>query len=421
MPQMRGKRDNMNIKDLILRKKIFEAEADVEKFLKDNEIDFSDSSTTIQTLIFDKSVFETEAEAREWAADHGFWSSKVDETDESFRLRQLAPSSFDEQSFRTIEIRRGIKAVIGKLSDIISSELQFSEKESKYKFVTDIVNLNINAGAPNIIEIARVVEGEHPTYGKIRITKEHLKSFVNNFNSKITGTDLAVNEDHNKREAFGWFKDVFLSHDENVCYGIIDWNKKGIQALSEKEYRYFSPEFRFNYVHPHSGKEHGATLLGGALTNYPFLKMEAITELNEKSTPNKGHKKVETIALSEHSKVVLELNAKVNEMQGKFDAVNAQNIELSNKVKTLEADAEKRVKEIAHQKLFDDGKINKAQLVALNEGKTMLEVISLNEPMNTKEKGSSNNKTATVELSDKEKEMASKLGLTEEEFIAANK
>lgn len=413
----------MNIRDLLIRRKIFEAEAEVDKFLTDNEIDLASSSTTIQTLIFDKSVFETEAEAREWASDHGFHSSKVDETNESFRLRQLNPSQFEENSFRTIEIRRGIKAVIGKIAEmnIQSSDLYFSEKESSYKFVTDIVNLNMNGDAPNIIEIARVVEGEHPTYGIIKITKETLKSFVMNFASKVTGTDLAINEDHKKNEAFGWFKDVFLSQDESVCYGVIDWNSKGIRALSEKEYRYFSPEFRFNYVHPHSKKEYGPTLLGGALTNYPFLKMEAITELNDKSTPNKGNKNVETIALSVHEKSVLDLNSKIVEIQGKYDAANAQVIELSNKVKTLEAEAEKRVKEIAHQKLFDEGKINAAQLVALNEGKSLLEVIALNEPMNTKGKGSGEGKKETVELSAKEKEMAAKLGLTDEEFIAANK
>lgn len=420
---MQRKRINMNIRDLLIRRKLFEAEVEVDSFLKANEIDFADRSTTIQTLIFDKEVFESEAEAREWASDHYFHNAKVDETTDSFRLRQLNPSQFDENSFRTIEIRRGIKAVIGKIAEmnIVQSDLYFSEKDHAYKFVTDIVNLNMNGDAPNIIEIARVVEGEHPSYGIIKITKEILKSFVVNFASKVTGTDLAINEDHKKNEAFGWFKDVFLSQDETTCYGIIDWNSKGIRALSEKEYRYFSPEFRFNYVHPHSKKEHGATLLGGALTNYPFLKMEAITELNDKSKPNKGKSNVETIALSEHNKTVIELNTKVNEIQGKLNASDAQVIALSSKVKTLEADAEKKTKETAHQKLFDDGKINAAQLIALNEGKSMLEVIALNEPMNTKAKGGSGTKKEVIELSEKEKEMAAKLGLTDEEFLAANK
>lgn len=276
---------------------------------------------------------------------------------------------------------------------------------------------------PQVIEVARVVKGEHPTYGIIEITKEHLESFVANFNSKVTGTDLAVNEDHKKNEAFGWFKDLFLNEEGDICYGTVNWNAKGTRALSEKEYRYFSPEFRFNYQHPHTKKEHGATLLGGALTNYPFLKMDAITELSEKpTTPNKG--KTVQIDLKDHEAKVVELSAKITEANAKADAANAQVIALSDKIKTLEADAEKKSKEAAHKKLFDDGKINAAQLVALNEGKSMLEVIALNETMNTKATGGSGTKEDpkhSVALSEEDKKVMNSLGLTEQEYRDANK
>ena len=69
-------------------------------------------ATEIQTLIFDKKVFSRE-EAIQWAKDHDFKSSSVDETSTSFRLRQRDPGDFREGSFRTIEITTGVKAVIG--------------------------------------------------------------------------------------------------------------------------------------------------------------------------------------------------------------------------------------------------------------------------------------------------------------------
>lgn len=409
------------IRELLMRRKIFEAEAEVDSFLAENEIDL-ESNTVIQSLLFNKEVFENESEAREWASDHGFHSGKVDETEESFRIRQLDPSQFDKTTLRTIEIRRGIQAVIGQLADMTYSEIMFSEK-GEMGLGLKLETINFHEGLPHIIQIARVAEGEHPAYGKLKITQQDLEAMERNFKSNVTGVDLAINEDHKKNEAFGWFKDVFLSFDKQTLYAQIQWNNKGMTALSEKEYRYFSPEFRFNYVHPHSGKEHGPTLLGGALTNYPFLKMDAITALNNKNN-QKGETTVDknTIELSVHNQTVVDLNNKITAAEMEAKKAKDQVVELSAKVEELNAEIEKSKKQAVHEKLFNEGKISKAQLVALNEGKGMLEVLALNETMNTEPKGSDNTpKGQTVELSAKEKEIAAALGLTDEEYAAYNK
>ena len=71
-------------------------------------------STTVQTLIFSKKNYSA-AEAKAWAAKHKFHAGKVDENDESVRLRQRDPSEFADGSFRTIALTDGVKAVIGKL------------------------------------------------------------------------------------------------------------------------------------------------------------------------------------------------------------------------------------------------------------------------------------------------------------------
>ncbi len=71
------------------------------------------AATTIQTLIFDKERF-TRRQAEAWADDHDMSSGKVDETGESFRLRQREPSVFVDGSFRTITLRAGVQAVIGR-------------------------------------------------------------------------------------------------------------------------------------------------------------------------------------------------------------------------------------------------------------------------------------------------------------------
>ena len=70
--------------------------------------------TTVQTLIFSKDKFKTSGAAKAWAKRHGYKSSKVDETGKSYRLRQLEPKLFKRDSFRTIALTDGVKAVIGR-------------------------------------------------------------------------------------------------------------------------------------------------------------------------------------------------------------------------------------------------------------------------------------------------------------------
>jgi len=74
-------------------------------------------STTVQSLIFSKDKFDSAANAKKWATDHDFRADKVDETEDSFRLRQRDPGDFRPDSFRTIKLADGVSAVIGKLKE----------------------------------------------------------------------------------------------------------------------------------------------------------------------------------------------------------------------------------------------------------------------------------------------------------------
>lgn len=406
--------------DQIKEQKILEMEVAVDQFIKDNNIS---ESAMIFEMQFSKEVFAEEKEVREYLKDKYFFSPEISEHDDYFTAKLVPANQVDESTEIEIELRRGVIAYAADLNPVPRfEEIAFNEK-GEVMLTSKCGTIDLSDGSlPHIIEIARVAEGEHPAYGKLKITQEHLEAMALNFKSNVTGVDLAVNEDHKKNEAFGWFKDVFLSFDGQVLYGQVAWNAKGTRALSEKEYRYFSPEFRFNYVHPHTGAEHGPTLLGGALTNYPFLKMDAIVELNNKKQGAKAMND-QTIALSEYTKKVeenSELKGKVTDLEKQVETQKANEIELSTKIKDLEEKVAKQDKEAAHKKLFDEGKINKAQLVALNEGKTFLEVLALNEKMNTAEKGSDTPDKETKELSAKEQDVAAQLGLTAEEFNAVN-
>lgn len=71
----------------------------------------------VQTLIFSKRRFRNSAQVRLWVRGHERFSitKGIDETDDSFRVRQRAPGDFKDGSFRTIRITDGVQAVIGRL------------------------------------------------------------------------------------------------------------------------------------------------------------------------------------------------------------------------------------------------------------------------------------------------------------------
>lgn len=53
-----------------------------------------EKSFEIQSLIFPKAKWDSAADARKWCRDHGFKSSKLDETETSYRFRQRDPGDF---------------------------------------------------------------------------------------------------------------------------------------------------------------------------------------------------------------------------------------------------------------------------------------------------------------------------------------
>ena len=138
---------------------------------------------------------------------------------------------------------------------------------------------------------------------------------------------------------------------------------------------------------------------------------------------------METIKMSEHKlavsaleKDVADLKLSANTSKTALDGLKEENTKLSDTNKTLVADAEKSVKEATHKSLFDDGKINAAQLTALNEGKNMLEVLALTEKMNNKQEGNSGEgRTDISGLTTAELQFCEKYGHTPEEYVAANK
>ena len=405
------------IQNVLMDKKYYESVDEVDQLLQDNEVA---KGSVIQSLILSKEIYPSEEDARLYAREHGFNVEEVVETTESFIIAQLDESEFIEDTLKTIEIRTGVSATVGVLKqDAVEGGLQ-----DVYLSLRNENGIKLSDGLPHIIELAKVVNGTHVNYGKVEITENMLKSFVQNFNEGVVGVDLMIDYDHEQRGAAGWVKSVFLSMDGTTLFGEVKWTPKGAQCLSDREFRYFSPEFTLNYVHPHTGVSHGPTMLGGGLVNRPFLKMDAIVTFNEKSKTKEVN--METIALNEHNAIKSDLEKtisdfKLSEEKAKklIEGQKTEITKLSEELKELKEANVKAEKEAKHNKLFSEGKISKAQLDALNEGKDMYDVLELSEGMNTEPKGKDGN-NSVIELSESDQKACDALGISKEDYVKYN-
>ncbi len=109
-------------------------------------------------------------------------------------------------------------------------------------------------------------------YGEFAITAGDVSEWKSNL-AYLPGGRALIDLDHGadrkprNSEAAGWITDVALEGDRPVAE--IEWTPVGRKAIEEKRYLFFSPSYgQFKDEH---GTVHDNTLVGGALTNKPFL------------------------------------------------------------------------------------------------------------------------------------------------------
>jgi len=112
----------------------------------------------------------------------------------------------------------------------------------------------------------------HPSYGELKITPDRVQKFAASVQNKTVMKDLDIDYDHKKKVdyAAGWVTAAEARQDG--LWLQVDWTPAARQKLADKEYRYFSPEYVDEWTHPKTQAVHNDVLLGGALTNRPFLK-----------------------------------------------------------------------------------------------------------------------------------------------------
>lgn len=119
----------------------------------------------------------------------------------------------------------------------------------------------------------------HPWFGEVDLSEPVLREMKRNFDKRVLSTDVAIDERHDRGRAMGWVKDIthpkkanLNGKDYTALLGDVEWTPEGRKLLEDKIYKYFSPEFG-DYTEADGKTTHHNVLLGGALTNRPFLKM----------------------------------------------------------------------------------------------------------------------------------------------------
>lgn len=124
----------------------------------------------------------------------------------------------------------------------------------------------------------------HPKLGVIDITLEKANRFVENVKKRTRGIDPSVNYNHNNEDkAAGWVKDAQVRSDGLWLH--TEWNAAAAQSIKDKEYRYFSAEYSDEWE-DNQGDKHQDVIMGGALTNRPFMKNLVPINLSESVIDN---------------------------------------------------------------------------------------------------------------------------------------
>jgi Mu-like prophage I protein len=189
----------------------------------------------------------------------------------------------------TDAIRACIGAVKKKYPKAIGSgKKSASDLTAGFYTVTEIELKEEDGRFTSRIPVVPAGKFKHPWYGDLDFSEPILRSAKRHFDAKLLGTDIMVDENHDRGQALGWFKSVTVGETEidgqkhTGLHAVIDWTPKGRELLSSGVYKYFSAEFG-SYT-DQTGKKTSNVLFGGGLTNRPFFKQMPAIKFGEEGT-----------------------------------------------------------------------------------------------------------------------------------------
>lgn len=306
---------------------------------------------------------------------------------------------------------------------------------------SDLALAEAGGNATRTIQILKTGKFDHPDYGTFEITPQTLAEMKKNFDENIRRQDLPVDYYHESdKAAAGWFKELELKDSGGSLWATVDFTPRAAKMLNDRELRYFSPDFTFQWKDPETGDVFDNVLFGGGLTNRPFLKDMAPVALSEKSNKSEGGFKMkekleqleaENLKLQEEmkqyadgagqvealKKQIADLQEQLAKLEGDNQVVMAEKVKLEEEKKIADEARKLAEKEAAFNVLLTEGKACVAQKDAFITD-DMASFIKLAQPLNLKGKGTvegdSDNRTdeeKIIELAEKKRELDPRLEL----------
>jgi hypothetical protein len=145
-------------------------------------------------------------------------------------------------------------------------------------FATDVMSFSDDSkNVPSRIKIIPAGTFNTPKYGELEISVEQLQQMKDNFEKSVragsaqTGIpiDIEHGETSHRDAAAGWMKQ--LSVFDDGLYADVEWTALGKDLLEKGIYKFFSPEFVFEYLSNEQSEYYANVLTGGGIVNKPLF------------------------------------------------------------------------------------------------------------------------------------------------------
>ena len=216
-------------------------------------------------------------------------------------IERLANLSEDSEEYKNLikDYHGWLKDEESNLSTDISPIREFSSP------VTLPEEIDLASKKTSSVQILKQGKFRHPWYGTLVFNEAFFDKMIANFNANIPQDEIAFDFNHYPDwGAAAWTKKLFKEGDALMAE--VEWTDRGKDSVKKKEFIYFSSSYTDNYKEYYFIEKtddegnsydeeisinHGPTLLGGGLTNRPFLKGMKPVSLSEDRS--------QTIALEE--------------------------------------------------------------------------------------------------------------------------
>lgn len=198
---------------------------------------------------------------------------------------------------------------------------------------------------PVNIQILKKGKFRHPWYGILNFNEGFFDSMMSNFEADIPMSEISFDFIHQPDlGAAAWVLNLFKDNDAFMA--TVELTDKGREAIKNKRFRYFSSSYTDDYVEYAFEDEvdengnvvskefkisHGPTLLGGGLTNRPFIKGMKPVSLSEDGSHVVELEEVVDVTQESKKEVDEEMKKKLKDLESERDTLQAKVTELQAK------------------------------------------------------------------------------------------